>query len=161
MRRLLFVSALSLSLAACSRLRPSDGAPPGPDTLREALMGADRAFAAETGARGLDGWLAHHAPDAARLQMGGTREAGTVVQGLDAVRAYDAGLFRDPSARLVWEPTAAGVFADGQHGFTTGRSAMIRPRDGAAPDTLFSGTYVTVWQRGADGRWRVILDTGA
>ncbi len=133
-----------------------------PSTVREHLLAADRAFAADTYARGLDGWLAHHAPDAVRLQMGGTAAAGTVVQGLDAVRAYDAGLFADPSARLVWTPTEGGAFADGATGFTTGRSAMVRLRaDGAAPDTLFRGTYVTVWRRGADGRWRVILDTGA
>lgn len=150
--RCLFLASLALS--ACATTRP---AAPADD----ALMAADRAFAAETAARGLDGWLAHHAPDAARLQMGGTRAAGTVVQGLDAVRAYDAGLFRDAGTRLVWEPTAAGTFSDGRTGFTTGRSAMLRLNGAVAADTLFAGTYITVWRLGRDGRWRVLLDTGA
>lgn len=133
-----------------------------PAAVRTELLAADRAFAADTYARGLDGWMAHHAPDAVRLRMGGSAADGAVVQGLDAVRAYDAGLFADPTTRLVWAPTEAGAFAGGATGFTTGRSAMVRLRsEGAAPDTLFRGTYVTVWRRGADGRWRVILDTGA
>ena len=74
----------------------------------------------------------------------------------DAVRAYDAGLFADSTTRLVWEPTDAGAFADGRHGFTTGRSALLS----AAGDTLYAGVYLTMWRVEA-GRWRVILDTGA
>lgn len=147
---------LAAILAACAGPAHLD-----PEAAARALMDADRAFAAETAARGLDGWLAHYAPDAVRLRMGGTAAAGEVVQGLDAVRAYDAGLFADPATRLVWEPTAAGLFADGVTGYTTGRSAMLRLRSGAPADTLFAGTYVSIWQRGRDGRWRVILDTGA
>jgi ketosteroid isomerase-like protein len=118
-------------------------------------MEADRAFAAATAARGLEGWMEAYAPDAVRLRMG-----GAAVQGLPAVRAYDADLFADPSARLEWAPTAAGVFADGRHGYTTGRSTMVR-LDGARADTLYRGVYITFWRLDPDGRWRVVLDTGA
>jgi len=151
------VAILLVAAGCASPARTSD-----PSTVRADLLAADRAFAADTYARGLDGWMDHHAPDAVRLAMGGTAADGSVVQGLDAVRAYDAGLFTDPTTRLVWTPTEGGAFADRSTGFTTGRSAMVRLRtDGAAPDTLFRGTYVTIWRRGVDGRWRVILDTGA
>ena len=92
-----------------------------------------------------------YADDAVRLRMG-----RTTVQGLDAVRAYDAGLFADATTRLVWEPTDAGAFADGRHGFTTGRSALLS----ASGDTLYAGVYVSMWRLDG-GRWRVILDTGA
>ena len=56
----------------------------------------------------------------------------------------------------MWKPTDAGAFADGRHGFTTGRSALLS----AAGDTLYAGVYLTMWRVEA-GRWRVILDTGA
>lgn len=135
-------------LAGCSARPPA----PSPAEAREALMAADRAFAAQTADRGLDGWMDAYAPDAVRLSMG-----GTVAQGTEAVRAFDAALFADPTQRLVWAPTDAGSFSDGRHGFTTGRSALLSARG----DTLYTGVYVTLWRREADGRWRAILDTGA
>ena len=151
MPRIVHVFA-ALALAGCSARVP---APPAPAAARAALMAADRAFAAETAARGLDGWMEYYAPDAARLYMG-----GTAVRGHAAIRAFDADLFADPAVGLRWAPTDAGTFADGRHGFTTGRSALVR-LGGAAPDTLRTGTYVSLWRLDADGRWRVLLDTGA
>jgi ketosteroid isomerase-like protein len=139
------------AVAACSGPRP----PAEPSVAREALMAADRAFAAETARRGLEGWMGAYTGDAVRLYMG-----GTAVQGLEAIRAFDAEIFADPGLRLLWEPADAGVFADGRHGFTTGRSAFVR-LEGERQDTLQTGRYVTIWRLGADGRWRVILDTGA
>ncbi|HEX7069213.1 MAG TPA: DUF4440 domain-containing protein [Rhodothermales bacterium] len=123
--------------------------------VREALMQADRVFAEETAARGLDGWMDAYAPDAVRLSLG-----GQAVQGLEAVREADAPIFEDPSRRLIWEPTDAGVFEDGRHGFTTGRSAFVTVVDGAVGDTLRTGRYVTFWRLSDDGTWKVILDTG-
>ncbi|HYE96952.1 MAG TPA: nuclear transport factor 2 family protein [Rubricoccaceae bacterium] len=151
-RSLLFT--VLLALAACSARPPA----PGPAAARAALMAADRAFAAETATRGLDGWMDAYTSDAVRLHMGGSAAEGTVVHGHDAIRTFDANLFSDPGLQLTWEPTEAGVFADGRYGFTTGRSLLVRP---ATADTLHRGTYVTLWRRGADGRWRVVLDTGA
>lgn len=157
MRPLLLVLLLASTVAGCAAPRR---AAPDPVTLRAELIAADLAFAADAAARGMDGWVAHFTSDAVRLRLGGTSAAGTVVQGLDAVRAYDASFFADPAARVEWAPTEAGAFADGMTGFTTGRAAMVR-RAGGAVDTLWTGTYISLWRRGADGRWRVFLDTGA
>ena len=123
-------------------------------TTPEALMEADRAFAAETAARGLDGWMSYYAEDAARVQLG----TGSV-RGPEAIRGFDAAIFEDSTTRLVWVPTDAGVFDDGRHGFTTGRSAFVRI-DGDIPDTMNTGRYVTIWRLDDEGRPRVILDTG-
>lgn len=117
-------------------------------------MAADRAFGDSTLARGLDGWMSYYTPDAVRMRLG-----EPAVQGTEAVRAFDAPLFADTSVVLVWTPVDAGTFADGNHGFSTGKGAMIRR---ATPtDTVWQGQYVTIWRREADGRWMVILDTGS
>jgi uncharacterized protein (TIGR02246 family) len=130
-------------------------------SAREELLAADRAFAAAAAARGLDGWMSVMAPDAVRLP----RLGQPAVTGADAIRRADAALFADPTRRLVWEPTEAGPFADGRHGFTTGRYKVLRrpgTRDaGAGEDQVVaSGSYLTWWRKEADGRWLVILDTG-
>ena len=133
---------LGMTLAGCSARVPVAS----PAAARQALMDADRAFATETAADGLEGWMRFYAPDAVRLRMG-----ETAVQGLDAVRRFDAGIFADASTRLVWWPTDSGTFEDRRLGFTTGRSALVRAE--APADTL--------WRQDAQGRWKVILDTGA
>lgn len=147
------VAALVL-LAACSI---EQAEPPATTSdaaaLREALLAADRAFADSTDRHGLEGWMGWWADDGVRLQMG-----GPVAQGTAAIRRFDAGLFADSTMILRWTPTEAGTFADGRHGFTTGTGALVR-RDGS--DTAWAGSYVTIWRRNDDGRWRVILDTGS
>lgn len=150
-----FSLVLFLGVMACRGAATPAASAPDTAGVREALLAADRAFADSTAARGLDGWMGFYAADAVRLTMG-----GDVAQGLEAVRKYDAPLFADSTTRLLWTPTGAGVFADGRHGFTTGTSLMVR-RAAAKTDTVYRGAYVTLWRREADGRWKVILDTGS
>lgn len=143
-----------LALAGCTAVRPG-----APGATSDAVLVADRAFAADIGSRPLDAaalnrWTAYFTPDAVRLALG-----GAAVQGREAVRTWDAPLFRDPTTRLLWRPTAARIFDDRRTAVTTGLSWLVRPT-AAGADTLYRGTYVTVWQRSPDGRWRVLLDTG-
>jgi ketosteroid isomerase-like protein len=120
-------------------------------------MAADRAFAVAARERGLDGWMEWMAPDAARLPRMGA--AG--IRGLAEIRAADAALFAVAGTRLAWEPTEGGLYADGLHGFTTGRYEVLQRRPDGSEQAVARGAYVTFWRREADGAWRVILDTGA
>jgi ketosteroid isomerase-like protein len=135
-----------------SPARPKDK----PDPKAE-LMGADRAFARATAEKGIDGWMSFMADDAVRVApLGEKAHVGT-----DAVRKLDAAMFADPKRKLLWEPTDGGAFADGKHGFTTGKSKMVTKSDKGEEEVLWTGAYVTMWRKGDDGRWKVILDTGA
>jgi ketosteroid isomerase-like protein len=147
-------AALSLALAACAPPRP---AAPGPEGGRAEVMAADRAFAAAATARGLDGWMEWMAADAARLP----RMGGGAVRGLDEIRRSDAGIFSAPGTRLAWDPTDGGAFSDARHGFTTGRYQLLRKSADGTEAVVGQGAYVTLWRREPDGRWRVLLDTGA
>jgi ketosteroid isomerase-like protein len=145
-----------LLFTACTTQTATPPAAPARDAAadREAIMAADRAFADSTYARGLDGWMSYYTTDAVRLRLG-----EPAVQGTDAVRAFDAPIFADTAVVLVWTPVDAGTFADGNHGYSTGKGAMVRRATPA--DTVWQGSYVTIWRREADGRWMVILDTGS
>jgi ketosteroid isomerase-like protein len=121
------------------------------------LMEADRAFAKAAADKGLDGWMSVFTDDAVRISpLGGKASAGK-----DAIRKLDASLFADPKRLLVWEPIDAGVFADGKHGFTTGRAKVNDRAAGDKAGSPWPVKYVTFWRKGEDGRWKVILDTGA
>jgi ketosteroid isomerase-like protein len=60
---------------------------------------------------------------------------------------------------LAWEPRWAEVSRSGDFGWTTG-PFEFRPK-GAADTVAGRGTFLTVWQRQSDGRWKVLMDGGA
>ena len=129
--------------------------PTGSGDIPAQLMAADRAFAAATAARGLDGWMSFIAPDAVRMGR-----MANPVRGTAAIRASDAAIFADPAVRLTWDPVDAGAF-DATHGWTIGRSQVHRRAADGSDQVASTGRYITIWRRGEDGRWLVVLDTGA
>lgn len=134
---------------------PAGRSAPETDVKAE-VMAADRAFYKASAEKGLDGWMSFMADDAVRVApLGAKAHVGPV-----AVRKLDADLFADPGVKLVWEPTDGGGFADGKHGWTTGRAKMVARGEGGAEEVRWTGAYVTWWRKDAAG-WRVILDTGA
>jgi len=143
-------------LLALAMVSPGCGPRDRPDgAAGEAeLFAADRAFAAATAERGLDGWMDWFSEDAARVEL-----HGALVRGLDAIREHDRELLDDPDLRLEWDPTDAGLFAGGLHGFTRGRYEVVRG-SATAREILSSGAYLSFWRRDSQG-WRVILDTGS
>ena len=78
----------------------------------------------------------------------------------EAIREHDAPMFANPEIRLEWDPADAGVFAGGDHGFTSGRYELTSREGDAESVVLSRGSYLTIW-RLDDGVWKVILDTGS
>ncbi len=60
----------------------------------------------------------------------------------------------DTSYALTWNPAAADIASSGDFGFTYG---IYRLR---LNDTLLSGTYVNIWKKHTDGKWKFVLNTG-
>lgn len=128
---------------------------PAPDKGKAEVMDADRAFAAAAAKDGLDGWMSFFADDAVRVDLGAKAHVGKA-----AVKEHDTPLFADPKKLLVWEPTDGGVFADGKTGYTTGKAQVVAKGDKPDPEK-WTHAYITWWRKGDDGKWKVILDTGA
>jgi ketosteroid isomerase-like protein len=142
--RILLVATVAASFAFGGR---SDK-----ESMKAALMNADRAFAKATAERRLDGWMEFYTEDAVRI----TPLGGKATIGRKAIRELDKNLFADADTRLIWEPTDGGAYPDGRIGFTTGKAKILTKDD----NVMFEGAYVTLWRKEADG-WKVILDTGA
>ena len=148
-RRVLFSLAVVTQVCACA------GMTRGASSATEAsLMQADRDFATETHARGIDGWMSFYARDAIRI-----RYRGNMVKGFDAIRTFDSPGISDTTSTLNWEPTDAHVFRDGEVGSTTGRYWVVSRKSGETGKETGHGRYVTMWRRDG-GRWLVIMDTG-
>lgn len=153
--RLTHLLATAIAMSAC---RPPVALPtptPGHDTgLQDQLFAADRAYARAVADSGHAAWVARFAPDIAKPGAGGL----FMLRGVDAVASLDKGMFADATRLLLWEPTDAVAYADGRTGVTVGRSAWVRRT--ARTDTLSRGRYLTLWQRQANGSWKIVLDTG-
>lgn len=134
--------AVPLLLAACIEPDAADR-----DEALESLVESERAFAAaaaELGTR--DAFLAFLAKDAILFRP-------QAVNGTEWLEQQP-----ERSGALAWEPAAAEVSDAGDLGYTTGPWSFAP--DTAAPPVAF-GQYFTIWKRGSDGSWRVVIDHGA
>lgn len=61
----------------------------------------------------------------------------------------------DSSVELTWEPQGGDISTSGELGYTYGIYEM---RDGS--DQVERGTYVTIWKKQEDGKWKFVLDSG-
>jgi ketosteroid isomerase-like protein len=119
---------------------------PAPD-----LEALDRRWAGDVRARGVDAWVEAFAPKGAMGNAAGR------IEGAEAIRRA-ASLFLGPGRALEWDPTASGLAAAGDAGFTVGPwRALADGPGGLAP--AGRGAYVTIWTRTGDG-WRVLFDVG-
>jgi ketosteroid isomerase-like protein len=132
------------------------GCAPAPDleAERQALMDADRAFAAATAERGVEGWVSYFADDGVQYPKQG------VVIGKEAIRALMAPGLSNPSTVFTWKPESAVVSASGDLGYTRGRWE-VGSRDEAGEVAIGArGNYVSIWRKGPDGAWKVAVDIG-
>ncbi len=59
----------------------------------------------------------------------------------------------DTAYTLNWVPQGAQISSGGDMGFTYGIYNL------QAKDTVFKGTYVTMWKKEADGKWKFVLNS--
>lgn len=144
--KLLAPTTLALLAAACSALPTSDASP---------LLEADRAFARDTQARRLDGWLAAFDEHGSQVD-----DAFRPVTGHEAIRAHMGPFFADPANELVWTPDDARISEGGRMGTTTGRWELARRGPDGARTVLATGRYFDVWRRQPDGSWKLLYDVG-
>ena len=59
---------------------------------------------------------------------------------------------------IAWRPIFASISRSGELGYTTGPSEYRKSRDAKKPDAF--GHFVTIWQKNANGVWKVGVDVG-
>ena len=118
--------------------------------MKMALMDADRAFSklSETGGM-KTAFLQYIDSNGVILRPG-----SLPLTGGNAIDYISQG--NDTSFVMTWEPKGGSVAKSGDIGYTYGIYS-IRP---AHKDTLLHGTYVSVWKKQPDGKWKFVLDSG-
>lgn len=111
------------------------------------LMAADRAFAADSRARGPEAWADIWA-EGGRLETATEPAIGPAEVGMAVAASLGPVL-----PRMEWVPVESGMWWE-DAGWTWGRWWIRPPTGGEPADT---GRYFTAWVRD-DGRWKVALD---
>ncbi|MFT3975810.1 MAG: hypothetical protein QM688_01655 [Sphingomonas bacterium] len=108
------------------------------------LIAAERAFAADAGRIGITpAFRAHVAPDAILIRPDPAPALPVLAKEVDT-----------PGLRLEWQPAIAAIARSGDLGFTTGPYRLTQK------DKALYGRFLTIWERGADGKWRWYIDHG-
>lgn len=81
------------------------------------------------------------------------RDNNLPIVGADAVQYISS--INDSLIQLSWEPQGGDVAASGDLGYTYGLFSLK-----ANSDSVQQGTYVTIWRKQADGKWKFVLDAG-
>jgi ketosteroid isomerase-like protein len=59
---------------------------------------------------------------------------------------------------LTWRPIFATISRSGDLGYTTGPWELRKAKEDPKPEAF--GHYNTLWRKGADGTWKVVIDVG-
>jgi ketosteroid isomerase-like protein len=152
--------ALLVAAALAGAAVPTGGQPSSPAASNEkpdstpaleSLVAAERAFAADSVARGIRAsFLSAFAEDGINFDP---RPQHTRAE-----------LLKEPEPetpsplQLDWHPVWADVSSAGDLGYTTG--PYVLRHLGTAHTPPGHGYYFSIWKKQADGSWKVILDTG-
>lgn len=137
-----------LLLAGCGQPAGVD-----PAAQRQAVLDADRQFAAETLERGGDGWADYFAEDAVMYPASGK------IEGREKIREVMTRAMTPEAPKLMWEPEDAVVAQSGDLAYSVGRWQSVADPDGEKT-VLTQGYYLTVWKKTPAGEWRVAADMG-
>jgi len=62
----------------------------------------------------------------------------------------------DTGFTFTWEPNGGDIATSGELGYTYGIYAL-KPK---SKDTTIYGTYVSIWKKEKNGKWKFVLDSG-
>jgi ketosteroid isomerase-like protein len=114
--------------------------------LARQVIAAESSFAASMATRDIDAFATLVAPDAVFFGATGS------LRGKQAVVEGWRPLFEGPSAPFSWKPQSVDVLPSGTLAWSSG------PVHDASGRQI--GNFNSVWRRGANGKWLVILDKG-
>ena len=145
MRIILSSCCISL-LAFCTQ--------PNIDTTSEGerLMQVSRDWSNTAATGNVDSILSYWADDAIVMEPG--RPA---LHGKDEIRAMLEGASKVPGFRISWEPLAVSVSESGDMAYLIERS-QVTVNDSVGNPQTQSNKAVTIWRKGADGKWRNVVD---
>jgi ketosteroid isomerase-like protein len=144
-----FLSFIAVSLVTACHDKKADALPDSA-AIRLELITADKEFSSLSHEKGMkNAFIDFIDSNGVLLRPNHVPIAGA--NAIDYLIQQD-----DSDYTLTWDPQQAEVAASGDLGYTYGVYAL-RPRE---KDTVIYGTYISIWKRQKDGKWKLVLDSG-
>jgi len=146
LQKLIIIAGISGAFIQCSN---SDNS-----YAKQEILNTDKAFSDLSKTQGMKyAFLEYAAEDVVILRENSFPQVGKITM------AERFKSFSDTGFVLTWEPQFADVAASGELGYSYGIFTS------SSKDTLGNllvekGTYVSVWKKDDEDRWRFVLDTG-
>jgi ketosteroid isomerase-like protein len=142
-----------LLLAACgSNGAQQPNAPPVAGSPAAQIAAEEEQWNRDYVTRNIENVMSRYAPDATAKIPGAPPLTGRWIR-----RSIEAGL-HDPAFAMTFAHDRIEVARSGELAYSRGQYHMtLTDRQSGQPKTEY-GTYLTVWQKQPDGRWRVIED---
>ena len=153
-KRQLVVTVALFAFAACAQ-PPVVDSPESLDTRAEdaaTIHALVKTWSAAAQARDVDTFAAVYADDAV-LMIEGVPDA----VGVDAIREGIGNMMQDPNFDLSFVADKVKVARSGDMAFETGAYSLSWSDSDGDPTTQ-TGSYVVVWEKQADGTWKVVID---
>jgi uncharacterized protein (TIGR02246 family) len=119
---------------------------------RDAILATDKPWQEAIAAKDVDRAVSFWADDAVVMAPGGAS-----LTGKNAIRGFVAEAFKMPGFGLMWETTSVNVASQGDLAYALARTTTTVNGPDGKP-TALRGKAATVWRKGADGRWRCVVD---
>ena len=147
LQNLFLLLAVFILAASCATKKKQE-----PETVdyKTAMMETDREFSKMSEERGMKYAFMQFVDNKGVL----LRPNAMPLVGGEAINYISQG--NDTSYVITWEPNGGSVAKSGDLGYTYGLYSL-KPKD---KDTVFYGTYVSIWKRQPDGKWKFVLETG-
>ncbi|MET0293319.1 MAG: nuclear transport factor 2 family protein [Steroidobacteraceae bacterium] len=117
------------------------------DEARQTVTETELAFARTMANRDLPAFAQYLAPDAV------FHSGKEPLRGRDAVVKAWAPFFSAPEAPFSWSPDRVEIAGNGTIAMTTGPVV--------SSGGTVTGRFNSIWQRQADGTWRIVFDSGS
>jgi len=150
MKFLLPIGFLLISLSACKYFQKKNNNPVTPEEERIRMMDADRAFSKLSSEIGMKKAFLEYIDSNGIL----LRPNQLPLVGGDAIDFLTQ--LNDTTFTLTWNPKNGRIAQSGELGFTYGIYSLKPGKE----DTVLYGTYVSIWKKQIDGKWKFVLDTG-
>jgi len=146
-----FVASVSiLAVAACAQ---PPAAPPDTRADDEAtILAAVEEWSAAAQAKDADEFVSFYADDAVLML-----EDAPDLAGAESIREGVSAMMQDPAFDLSFQAEDVVVARAGDLAYETG-SYSLTLSDAAQNPVTDTGRYVVVWEKQADGAWKVVLD---
>jgi len=144
----------AVALGACAQQAPTPAAPP-PDTRaadEAAIHALVKEWSGAAQAKDVERFTSVYAEDAVVMM-----EDAPDISGKAAIREGIGGMMSDPNFGLSFQAAKVVVARSGDLAYETGTYTMTMSDAKKKPATE-TGNYVVVWQKQADGAWKVVVD---